>query len=276
MQFIRKAVSNQSREQPITCLAQAHTKYDRPDYLAMGDWLMTPATIASNTEDQANVLFEQCMKYLAMIDALDMQLVTLVVACLGFVGVVLGLVFSVANRSRDDEKRRGRDSKIASLLLLLVPSTTSMLVYVIALFSRRVATYRGYAAACEDMWNSIEGHAALVYNGSVVDEFYKMKLGSISHIFLTNTGGPALMGLLILALFVGSFYASWQLFHVTAGEGQDVDSSGPYKQIDAIYPKAFWLLVAICALVSAFAVIDLSMNGSIMEEVRGFALNLLC
>ena len=69
--------------------------------------------------ERARVLYEQCSQYNAMIDAIDTQMVTLVVTCLGFIGVVLGLVFSIVNRSKDNQDRWQHDSKIASLLLLL-------------------------------------------------------------------------------------------------------------------------------------------------------------
>ena len=223
--------------------------------------------------ERARVLYEQCSQYNAMIDAIDTQMVTLVVTCLGFIGVVLGLVFSIVNRSKDNQDRWQHDSKIASLLLLLAPSTMSMLVYVLAMFSRRVATYRGYAAACEQGWNDLSGHAQLVFNDEVVREFYKLNGNKLTESFFTNTFGPYFMGLLVLALLVGSFYASWLLFHGN-GQGAPLGSS-LYQQIDRIYLPAFSLLALICVGVSLCAVADFLSNAAVTASVRDYALGLM-
>lgn len=130
-----------------------------------------------------------------------------VVVCV--LAIIAMAIFLILNRKKQDNGSREIYNASLSGIFLLIPSITTLYLYVFSMNMRKVALYRGYLAFLEEQWNSLEGLEIMLFDGEIIKRFFPIQN------FLVNGLGPVVMAVfIILSLIIGfglSIYFEKQL-----------------------------------------------------------------
>lgn len=220
--------------------------------------------------------------YSEQLEEYDRSNGSFVVACVGIVGVVLGIAFNLLTSRKEKEREKRPDYGMA-VLFALITGTMALCLYVFSMQCRRVVFFRGYLTYLERELSELTG-IPMVFNSEIVGSF----LGR----FHTMNAGFAVMGITVSVAFVVSLY--FCLYFAT--EEGAIPNSGPCKLLrrlsqivsqifSKLPPKWFWrgirkffswlfrpsvglfLIVAVFGVCCGICVYDLCTNSGIPKDV---------
>ena len=165
--------------------------------------------------------------------------------------VVLLIAVALLLRRNRDENRNGPFYDIVlSGLFLLIPTLTTLFLYVFAMNMRKVAMYRGYLSFLEEQWNALVGAETMLFDEEIVREFFSF------HSFLVNGLGPAVMSAFIVLAFVIGFGMSVHFL-------RKIESAKARIRMAVLLS----VLLVICVSFSVMCAYYLSINDSVMMQV---------
>ena len=165
--------------------------------------------------------------------------------------VVLLIAVALLLRRNRDENRNGPFYDIVlSGLFLLIPTITTLFLYVFAMNMRKVAMYRGYLSFLEEQWNALVGAETMLFDEEIVREFFSF------HSFLVNGLGPAVMSAFIVLAFVIGFGISVHFL-------RKIESAKARIRMAVLLS----VLLVICVSFSVMCAYYLSINDSVMMQV---------
>lgn len=164
--------------------------------------------------------------------------------------VLLIAAILVLRRNRDNGRNSSFYHIVLSCLFLLVPTITTMYLYVFAMNMRKVAMYRGYLSFLEEQWNALTGTKAMFFDSGIVKEFFSFQS------FPVNGLGPAVMSIFIVLTFTVGFGLSIHFLRKSS-------SSKARIWITILLS----VLLVVCVSFSGLCVHYLSVNDSVMASV---------
>lgn len=164
-------------------------------------------------------------------------------------GVIALAVFLIL---RDEGSDSGRESRngILSAVFLIIPSVTTLFLYVFSMNMRKVALYRGYLSFLEKEWNFLAGGDRMLFNSRIIGEFFSFRS------FLVNGLGPAVMALFVVISVILGFGMSLYF-------GRKLKPSRWKSALLALT----CVLSAVCILFDGVCVYYLSTNDRVVEMV---------
>ena len=155
-----------------------------------------------------------------------------------------------------------------SLLFLIIPMIVMLYLYVFSMQCRKVAIYRGYLWYLEDELNK-KIETKVLFDNGIVDKF----IGGFPPTalspeqFLTNRLGPVVMGMFVLGIYIVSFafadyFSNWKV--------ERMWGSRFYRY----YRFWFLLLLLACSGFSLVCMYDLCVNGTVVEEVHRYCVEI--
>lgn len=164
--------------------------------------------------------------------------------------VLLIAAAMLLRRNRDDGRNGSFYHVVLSGLFLLIPTLTTLFLYVFAMNMRKVAMYRGYLSFLEEQWNALIGTETMLFDGEIVREFFSF------HSFLVNGLGPAVMsGFIVLAFVIG--------FGMSIHFLRKIEATKVRTRMAVLLS----VLLVICASFSVLCAYYLSINDSVMVQV---------
>lgn len=164
--------------------------------------------------------------------------------------VLLIAVGLLLRRNRDENRNGPFYDIVLSGLFLLIPTITTLFLYVFAMNMRKVAMYRGYLSFLEEQWNALVGAETMLFDEEIVREFFSF------HSFLVNGLGPAVMSAFIVLAFVIGFGISVHFL-------RKIESAKARIRMAVLLS----VLLVICVSFSVMCAYYLSINDSVMMQV---------
>lgn len=226
--------------------------------------------------------------YSEQLEEYDRSNGSFVVACVGVVGVVLGVAVNLFDIRKEKGERKRPDYGMAALFSL-IPGTMALCLYVFSMQCRRVVFFRGYLTYLEGELGKLTG-IPMVFNSRVVGKFFGE--------FATMTAGFGVMAITVIVAFAVSIYCC--LYYATR-DGQ-WSNSMLCKLLRALHQKVsgfltkhlpkkilqffkkilswlfcpstlFGIILLVFGVCCAICVVDLCSNGDIPKDVYDFCLN---
>lgn len=161
--------------------------------------------------------------YSEQLEEYDRSNGSFVVACVGVVGVVLGVAVNLFDIRKEKGERKRPDYGMAALFSL-IPGTMALCLYVFSMQCRRVVFFRGYLTYLEGELSKLTG-IPMVFNSRVVGKFFGE--------FATMQAGFAVMAITVGVAIAVSIYCC---LHFATHEGA-WSNSPPWKLLQALHQK---------------------------------------
>lgn len=199
-------------------------------------------------------IISQMESYNNQIESLDQFNITFFFTCLGFVGVLIGLVaaaFYKINEKGSNKAAKSKLYKTCAIIVSSAPAIFSIYTVVAVLNCRKVATYRGYLIYLENRYNTMESLAPQKYNS--------FALKGISKLSADNTDGSLMnkyiLPIIIIGLSIFLILCFIALFIFIKRTYELNDKKINFQIVMLII--LFILLIIICLSVSFIAIHDL-------------------
>lgn len=201
--------------------------------------------------EQANGIIQMIDSYTDQIEryeSLSTWFAAFSVICV--MAVLLIAVALILRRNRNDGRNASFYHLILSGLFLLVPTITTLFLYVFAMNMRKVAMFRGYLNFLEEQWNALTGVETMLFDNGIVKEFFSFRS------FWVNGLGPVVMAIFIVLTFVIGFGLSIHFLRKIA----------PSK-VRTWMTILLSILLVVCVSFSGLCAYYLSVNDSVMMIV---------
>lgn len=173
------------------------------------------------------------------------------VACI--LAVIAIAVFLIIKREEEAEHCRAIYNSVLSGIFLIIPSVTTLYLYVFSMNMRKVALYRGYLGFLERQWNSLAGVDIMLFDEGIMGRFFSLQN------FLVNGLGPVVMAVfIVLSMIVG--------FGLSIYFWRKIRDSGMKK----ILKLLLCVLLLVCVLFDGLCTYYLSTNGNVTEAVMDY------
>lgn len=187
---------------------------------------------------------EQIERYESLSTWCALLTIMCILAVLFFAGSLI-----VKRNGKKDRDREGYNL-ILSGLFLIIPSITTLYLYIFAMNMRKVALFRGYLSFLENQWNDMAGVEVMLFDARIINKFFSPQA------FLVNGLGPVVMTLfLALSVALGfglSFYFVCKLQNSTAKKGMKI---------------LICVLGIVCILFNGICCYFLTTNDSVVKSV---------
>lgn len=201
--------------------------------------------------EQSNGIIQMIYSYTSQIEryeSLSTWFAAFSMTCI--MAVLLIAVGLLLRRNRDDNGNGSFYHIVLSGLFLLIPTITTLFLYVFAMNMRKVAMYRGCLSFLEEQWNALVGAEIMLFDGEIVREFFSF------HSFLVNGLGPTVMSAFIVLAFVIGFGMSAHFL-------RKIESAKARIRMAVLLS----VLLVICVSFSVMCAYYLSINDSVMMQV---------
>lgn len=130
-------------------------------------------------------------------EALSTWSALLTVICILAIIIFAGSLIVKGSNARDVD-REGY-SFVLTCLFLMIPSITTLYLYIFTMNMRKVALFRGYLGFLENQWNVLVGSDMMRFDLQIIDRYFSPQ------VFPVNGLGPAVMTVFLIFSFVLGF-----------------------------------------------------------------------
>lgn len=165
-------------------------------------------------------------------------------------GVIITAIFLLVRYRNESNQNRSLYECILSAVFLIIPSITTLYLYVFSMNMRKVALYRGYLSFLEQRWNAIAGEDVMLFDSQVIKEFFSFNS------FLVNGLGPVVMGIFVV-------------FSLVIGFGLSIHFVRKLKQskIKSVLKTMLCVIATVCILFDGLCTYYLSTNDNVTRSV---------
>lgn len=165
-------------------------------------------------------------------------------------GVIIMAIFLLVRYRNEDDQNRSLYDCILSAIFLIIPSITTLYLYVFSMNMRKVALYRGYLSFLEQRWNVLAGEEVMLFDSQVIKEFFSFNS------FLVNGMGPVVMAVFII-------------FSIVIGFGMSIHFVKKLKQskIKNVLRIMLCVVTIVCILFDGLCTYYLSTNDNVTRSV---------
>ena len=165
-------------------------------------------------------------------------------------GVIIMAIFLLVRYRNEDDQNRSLYDCILSEIFLIIPSITTLYLYVFSMNMRKVALYRGYLSFLEQRWNVLAGEEVMLFDSQVIKEFFSFNS------FLVNGMGPVVMAVFII-------------FSIVIGFGMSIHFVKKLKQskIKNVLRIMLCVVTIVCILFDGLCTYYLSTNDNVTRSV---------
>lgn len=165
-------------------------------------------------------------------------------------GVIIMAIFLLVRYRNEDDQNRSLYDCILSAIFLIIPSITTLYLYVFSMNMRKVALYRGYLSFLEQRWNVLAGEEVMLFDSQVIKEFFSFNS------FLVNGMGPVVMAVFII-------------FSIVIGFGMSIHFVKKLKQskIKNVLKIMLCVVTIVCILFDGLCTYYLSTNDNVTRSV---------
>ena len=156
-------------------------------------------------------IISQMDSYNNQIESLDQFSITFFFTCLGFVGVIIGIIATLFYQmGKKDDYHNQKLYKINTVLTSCIPPIFASYAMVAVLNCRKVATYRGYLIYLETKYNLDEKLAPQKYNTEAIKSIDKFSPNNTQG-SLSNT---VVLIIILIGILVFITLCFWASFHL--------------------------------------------------------------
>lgn len=227
-------------------------------------YLGTMAQQMAMADKTVDVLLEQISLYTEQLEAYDRGQGDAIMACITFGGVLISIVISLfVDKKNINKIVRGENSlkgkRIMAILFLIVPSITTLSLYIFSMQCRRVAFFRGYLRYLEEELSK-RVEVPLLFNNRIAGKFF----GEC----ITNIVGPWIMICFVLAIMGVGVVLVWRYSTFIKEEKQEEKR----WCLKFGYYFLFRILPGICIVACIVFISDLWSNSFVAEEVYQYCI----
>lgn len=164
---------------------------------------------------------------------------------------VIMFAFSlILKNSSKSECEKERYYSVLAGLFLMIPSITTLYLYIFAMNMRKVALFRGYLGFLENQWNTLANSDMMLFDLQIIEKYFSAKA------FWVNGLGPAVMTLFLAISAITGFGLAAYFAH---------------KLQKSVIKRALKLLICIlgivCVLFNGLCCYYLCINDSVVKAV---------